>query len=393
VVYLAAVALVVRLKASRSTLPIILLFAGVLRLAILFSPPHLSTDIYRYIWDGRVQASGVSPYRYIPDDPALAHLRDERVYPNINRRDYAPTIYPPVAQMIFLVATRIHESVSGMKAVMVGFELVTMWALMQLLASFGQARHNVVFYAWHPLIIWETAGSGHLDAAVIAFVALALLARRRNLELTAGAALAAASLIKFVPIVLLPALYRRWGWKLPAAFAGTVILTYLPYVSVGSRVFGFLHGYWREEGLVSGERYFGLLLVREWFPNVPATAYLAVALAILLALALWSLLGQESDGAGYLKRALTVATAFTVLLSPRYAWYFCWVVPFLCFGPTPALLYLTVASPVLYGLWVSDEVIMLQAVIYVPFALLLVLQLPMIARKLAGSVQPRRGAN
>jgi alpha-1,6-mannosyltransferase len=60
-----------------------------LRALLLTAPPILSTDIYRYVWDGRVQAAGIDPYRYIPADPALASLRDPVVYPQINRADYA----------------------------------------------------------------------------------------------------------------------------------------------------------------------------------------------------------------------------------------------------------------------------------------------------------------
>ena len=74
-----------------------------------YLPPFLSTDIFRYVWDGQVQAAGINPYRYVPAAPELAPLRDAMVYPNINRADYAPTIYPPAAQMFFLAVTRLGE--------------------------------------------------------------------------------------------------------------------------------------------------------------------------------------------------------------------------------------------------------------------------------------------
>ena len=48
--------------------------------------PDVSGDINRYVWDGRVQAEGINPYRYAPDDPVLARLRDGEVYPGINRK-------------------------------------------------------------------------------------------------------------------------------------------------------------------------------------------------------------------------------------------------------------------------------------------------------------------
>src|SRR5512146_2483079 len=73
----------------------ILVVAALLRLPLLLAPPYLSNDVYRYVWDGRVQAAGVNPYRYVPAAAALEALRDDRIYPEINRRERAVTIYPP----------------------------------------------------------------------------------------------------------------------------------------------------------------------------------------------------------------------------------------------------------------------------------------------------------
>ena len=56
-----------------------------------------------------------------------------------------------------------------------------------------------------------------MKAFTVATVALALLARRRNWETATGISLGLATLTKLFPIVLFPALYKRWGWKMPAA--------------------------------------------------------------------------------------------------------------------------------------------------------------------------------
>ncbi len=52
------------------------------------------------------------PIATFPPDEALAHLRDQAIYPHINRADYAVTIYPPVAQMFFFLVTRFGETVT-----------------------------------------------------------------------------------------------------------------------------------------------------------------------------------------------------------------------------------------------------------------------------------------
>ena len=84
--------------------------------------PRTSDDAYRYVWDGRVQAAGINPYRYAPADPALAELRDDAIFPKINRAEYAVTIYPPVAQMFFFLVTRLGENVTTMRLAMLGCE-------------------------------------------------------------------------------------------------------------------------------------------------------------------------------------------------------------------------------------------------------------------------------
>ena len=107
---------------QRTGLLIILAGAAVMRLSLLGAEPALSGDIYRYVWDGRVQAAGVNPYRYVPAAPELAHLRDTAISPHINRANYAVTIYPPAAQAIFLAITRFGESVVVMKLGLLLFE-------------------------------------------------------------------------------------------------------------------------------------------------------------------------------------------------------------------------------------------------------------------------------
>src|ERR1044072_561859 len=183
-IYLLAAWIVTRARSStNSALLIAIAFAVLFRASILFAPPYLSDDIYRYIWDGRVQAAGVNPYRYIPAAPELVQLRDDAIYPKINRRDYAHTIYPPVAQVVFLLTTRISESVVWMKVTMLIFELAAIWAITSLLNLLGRPRQLVLLYAWHPLCVWEFAGSGHVDAIAIAFIALAILAWKKRSDL------------------------------------------------------------------------------------------------------------------------------------------------------------------------------------------------------------------
>src|SRR5689334_16150431 len=109
-----------------------------LRVYVLLFDPLLSSDIYRYVWDGRVQAAGINPYRYFPADQALAYLRDGAIFPHINRAHTAVTIYPPVAQFFFLIVTRIGENVTVMRLALLGCEAVTVAIIALFLRRMNQ---------------------------------------------------------------------------------------------------------------------------------------------------------------------------------------------------------------------------------------------------------------
>jgi hypothetical protein len=349
-IYLLAVASLRRAATMRRGLPFILLVAALLRVGTVMFPPFLSSDMYRYVWDGRVQGAGINPYRYLPADQALSRLRDEAIYPNINRSDYARTIYPPMAQLIFLAVTRAGDGVLAMKLAMLGFDLAAIFLLLMLLRGSGAPPEQILIYAWHPLTVWEIAGSGHVDAVVVALLTLALLARQRKLAGLAGFALASATLVKYFPAALFPALYRRWDWRMPAAFAVTVAALYIPYLSVGWGVLGYLPNYASEERLASGSGFYllGLLSHVTGQPHLSATAYIAVVGSIMCGLAAFVFFRRQRTANDYIVASLMLSTTTFVLLTPHYPWYFLWLLPMLCIVPNWPALILTAVSFVLY---------------------------------------------
>ena len=245
---------------------------------------------------------------------------------------------------------------------------MTFWAVAQLLALLGRPRQLLLLYAWHPLVIWEFAGSGHVDAIAIGFIALAFLAWHKRSNLGAGLMLACATLVKLFPVVLIPALLKQGRWKIAIVFAATIITGYLAYLSVGPRaVFGAVPGYTQEMGVITGQQFYALSLVRRLFGlELSSLAYMIATVIVMGALALRVLLRSGGDT---LKHAMLLATATTVLFAPHFSWYFCWLVYFLCFTPRPALFYLTIASFLLYATWLGDspnEMFVINSLIYLP---------------------------
>jgi hypothetical protein len=340
ILYVVACWLVLTQPVDRWTVGIILAVAIVCRLVVLFPDPFLSSDVYRYAWDGVVQHAHISPYRYVPGDKALTFLRapNQDLFDNMNRRDYARTIYPPVAQMAFYLITWISPVVTMMKTAMVLFEGLTMWGLVRLLRALGLGPQRTLLYAWCPMLIWEIAGSGHLDSMVMAFMVLALLARSKHQDALTGLFLGLAVLTKFYPLVLAPALWRRGDWKMPAVMAALTVAAYSVYLSAGKLVFGFLGGYVQEEGMATGTRYF-LLEAANKLPllhTLSERGYLVFAAAVFLALILWAWrtgCRRDSRQWAFLPPALGLAMALMLLFSPHYPWYVAWLLPFLVLMP------------------------------------------------------------
>jgi hypothetical protein len=410
--------------ASLATIAIVIVFAGIFRGEVAGKPPYLSTDVFRYIWDGRVQANGINPFRYVPNAKELAPLRDDKIFPKINGADYAPTPYPPVSQAIFLAIYAVRPlSVTAFKVAMSLFDLLTVVATMLVLARLKMDPARAIIYAWHPLVIWEGIHSGHVDPVFIAFLALALLAWVYKKDALTGIAVALATLVKLYPVMLLPVflvnrkdarLYESTqtdslryatpeiqdsasigfeaGSLLPwhrlssvlsksalymiAGFAATLVLCFLPYITVGTAFFRDLPDYFKEEGFVDqGGRYFLLALLRKVIP-MPTVIYVALAAAVLVGLATWWLLRPKRDAMDIVRGALSMIGLYLLLISPRYPWYFCWIVPWLCFLPRIGWFYLTGATILLYTLWFIPNQfpnlpLWLGAAMYVPLALLL----------------------
>jgi hypothetical protein len=376
--YLAAAFVVLRHTSSRRATLIVLGVAVLMRLAFVFGHPVLSSDIYRYVWDGQVQKSGINPYRYIPTDPALAKLRDPNVFPLINRANYAHTIYPPAAQVIFAAVGRVTNTVVGMKVAMVAFEILACWCMLKLLEIANLPTERVLIYAWNPLAQWSFSYDGHIDAAAIGLLALALLYRARHRTGLAGAVLALATLVKFFPIVVAPAFVRGGKFWRPALTGLLVIaLAYGLYASVGTKVFGFVSGYDAEEGLTNGA---GIWLLAplsylndktDWvdLPDDFGKFYLMGTAVVMAMLGAWiarrRLKPGENDVVVLCRDSAILAACAMVLISPHFPWYFPWLALPAVIAPLPSVIWLSVAPVILY-LDPGTEHVLWGSFVYVP---------------------------
>ena len=350
--------LVLRLP-GRWAVALIVVGGIAMQLAALSAGPQGSDDLYRYIWDGRVQAAGIDPYQYAPAAPQLASLRDPFLWPahaphcvpagqrldgsaqladpgctRINR-PIVHTIYPPVAEAYFLGVHYLSPAGSGTTPIQAGAALCAVLVTVLLLYGLpkvGRDRRLAVLWAWCPTVALEAGDNGHVDvlAAGITAAALILLARPGALgsstgasftagplrrPLAGGALLALAIWTKVTPVLIVPAVLRR---RRPVAVisAGVAasVIVYLPHVlAVGSGVIGFLPGYLQQEGYANGSRFLLLGML------VPGTWGFLAAFAVLATVALVVLLRGDPDRPW--RGAVVMTGVALAVATPPFPWY------------------------------------------------------------------------
>jgi len=342
VLYAGVTILALRLRtfSSRALLASFAL-ATVIQALLIFTPPTLSDDMYRYVWDGRVQAQGISPYRYPPAAPELAALRDAPVWRFINRKD-AVTVYPPGAELAYALAWRIRpDSVRWFQMVMALGGLVAGGLLVGLLRAMGRSAARVLIYLWSPLLAFETAHAAHVDGLVLPLLVGAWWARVRERDGLVGVLLGLATAIKFYPAILLPALWRprhvQGRWRLPLAFVLTLAACYSPYVIVsGIQVLGYLPNYFRER--------FNMGLAGELIPRFvrwgidPHQGMFVLTAGVLAMLGVWMVLRPAHGGAEAVRRCVWLIGAFTLLTQNLFSWYMLWLLPLIALYLRPGRL-------------------------------------------------------
>ena len=283
-------------------------------------------DIWRYLWDGHIAAAGRNPYASPPAGPSLDDMADsarpdwETIRDNVSYPQLR-TIYPPLAQIVFLIAHRLAPgSVLAMKIIVVGFDLLAYGFVILTLRARTDLPAKSILYGWNPLVIKVFAGSGHIDAVLVAALAgtCYFLARKRPAAASASLGLAIAA--KLAPIVLLPFLARRVGaWR--AVLACLVCLAcFVPYLGAGTHLFDGLLAF-------SGNWQFNSGAFR-LFASLMTDPLARITCAILIAMAVFFLYRRDRAGPDTFPSVATLALGAVLIFSPVVTpWYVIWLLP------------------------------------------------------------------
>ncbi|MBX2871811.1 MAG: hypothetical protein KTR30_06925 [Saprospiraceae bacterium] len=193
--------------------------AILVRLSLVFLFPLLSDDVYRFIWDGRLVTNGYNPFNYLPstlitEGPVVPGL-DQSLYEALNSPEYF-TIYPPIAQATFAVATYLFpDSLYGaavvMKLFLFAFEVGSLILILQLLLHWELPLKNSLLYALNPLIIIEVCGNLHYEGAMVFFLLLSIWLVVKGRFWLSSAMLAFSVASKLLPLMFFPFWVKRLG--------------------------------------------------------------------------------------------------------------------------------------------------------------------------------------
>ena len=385
---------------SQKTFWILIAFGLLFRFAILPSQQIQEDDVYRYLWDGKVFAHGINPFKFSPEEinryksikvqnPAYFHshygeteqselailndLKWEndvalRYMERINHPE-VPTIYPPLAQYVFRFSQQINpDSLFTLRIMFLAFDLMGMVFIILTLRALNLNQNFSLIYFWSPLMIKETYNSTHLDIIGISCLCASVYFLIRKRMVGSIFFLALSVLGKFYSAVLLP-FYLQRSWFLAQEnrqrgtatlalhlilFCTVITVFYLPFIDIGGSVFEGLKTYsthWQ-----SNDSLFAILLyvlknilklgMATEIPIFGSSMIFAKSIMALVILGTVAYLiakqGPDANSPEMWIRNIFIVIVLVFLVSPvQNPWYLCWTVPFLCIFHSRSLISLT----------------------------------------------------
>jgi hypothetical protein len=357
-------------------LPLAVVVALLVQLSFLNLPPIGSDDVYRYMWDGKVQSFGIDPYRYAPNDPALDSLHSSMIPASVNHPDMK-SVYFPVTQWLFYAAYSLsQESIWGFKLLLLLAQTATVVALFILLKKLRIPPKYVLLFALCPLPLLQFGLDAHIDAVGLPLLILGLALYLDSRKTFAYVLFALSISIKPVALLLLPVLFlseKGSREKLKVLLVPSVILAgqFLPYVFSSNpfeALFTFA-SHWTFNGII-------FETLNLYYDNNLTSRLICAALLVVSLLPLYR---SKKDILDVLYYSVILLLLFSPVVHP---WYVAWLtvlLPFarrwsgIVYSASASLTVYTIVQFKLYGIWEQSALVL--ALEYLPVIILLILEL------------------
>jgi hypothetical protein len=377
-----------------------IIFGVLFRIVLIPSEPFLSDDIYRYLWDGKIIASGINPYKFAPVDIQLLQFRDQIIYPFINFPEIA-TSYPPVSQFMFLINQWLGGSVLSWKILLLFVEIILFLVIFRMVQHFKLNKFRILIYFYNPLLIIETYSSGHLEITGVLFFWIAVYLFYKRYDWKSIIFFAMSIMTKFIPLVSgIPFLLNKFFRKSALLMVICSILL-LPFMFSGILPLPGLFSYinrWEFNGglyqLVIS--IMNLLDIKEYqwmdvnFSGHLETFYFSYAFfykifaAVILVAVFFDQMNKlratsSFRSINFIQRGFILTAGFLLLMPTLHPWYLIWIIPFLVFIPNWSWLlftfliqasYFVLKDYALFFVWKESVWILLFQ--YIPFYAILI---------------------
>jgi hypothetical protein len=389
-------------KSTRKDFILILIIGFAIRMILIPSTPFLSDDVYRYLWDGKVFFNGFNPFAFAPSSPFLEKLRDATVYPYINFPEI-PTVYPPLAQIVFGISYLIGYNPLIWKLILLIFEIILVLFLYKLILHFRMNTMRLAIYLLNPIVVIETYASGHLDVLAISFLIIAIYYFYKNKTWASLLAFILSILVKYMPILMiLPFLKKRFLLKM-SIIIGLLCVILMPFTIGGTIPTAGIISYanrWEFNGFLYKTilYIFGLIGIEshKWFSFINngqievfyftgAFYYKVIASVVILAIIIDQFkklkMTENFKGINYLNSSFFVCATMLLLSPTLYPWYIIWLIPLLVLLPKWSWLIFTMLIQLSYyvlqnyhtnGIWEESDIILVLQ--YIPFYFLLIFE-------------------
>ena len=359
---------------GRISLRLALGLAFAFHLAVVLLPLLISRDVYSYIAHGQiVSVHHANPYVQTPADfPSF--LTRELVGP---KWVDSPSVYGPLfshlAGLVTRTTSRLDLLVDAFRLLAIGASLATTFVIGALARSVrpDRAAFAVAAFGLNPVVLFQSAGSGHNDLLVALAIALAAWCVIRDRTLLASGILTLGALVKataFLPLLLLVV----WvAWKHPpgeriraaASHAGVAlalgVLIAAPFLQLHDPSLGMLE-LSSHEGWLAPSRFFRRVLEAVSGDTLGMVARVAFAVALVGAV-VWvvrAVARRASSGRPALEVlggwgwALIALTLLGPVLLP---WYLAWSLPLLwILPPAPRIALIALSGVLALSQWTAE---------------------------------------
>ncbi|MEO5886473.1 MAG: hypothetical protein ABIQ77_02325 [Anaerolineales bacterium] len=343
-------------------------------ITFLFMAPLNARDIYDNIFHGRILGVyGANPFRDLisgfPHDPFIK-------YPYWKN---SPSAYGPLWETLagitaWLAGDGIITNILAFKILPGIFHLTSIAVVVSFLRRI-QPQHalsGALLLGWNPVVLYETWGNGHNDIAMIFWVLLAALLISRKQYSLGTLSLVAGALIKFIPVLLIPAalligynslenLKSRFWFIVKTSLAGAflIMIAYVPFWN-GMATFSMARRMQMFTTSIPAVMYRILKPALGWSEAARLVSLVALGLLAIFTLIQTLRTQKQESTQGFLQTAFNIL-AFYLLVTCLWfqQWYGIWLISL-----APLLPVRSRRFALIFGFWVlSKQLIFVQLII------------------------------